>query len=89
MPMGLESSPRHCQRAVGDIVSRAGVPQAKSFFDDITIPGNKYKWQELWEASKKVIRVMVHAGLMLGLSKCHFLVPEVTVLGYQLFEEGY
>jgi hypothetical protein len=32
---------------------------------------------------------MVEAGLMLGLSKCHFLEKDVVVLGYQVLAEGY
>ena len=80
--MGLESSPRHFQRAVDAIVSRAKVPRAKAFFDDVTLPGDKARWWVLWEDTKAVLKAMIEAGLMIGLSKCHFLVVEVTVLGY-------
>ncbi len=89
MPMGLESSPRHCQRAVSEIVGRSGVKKAKSFFDDVTVPGDKGDWQALWADTLAVLQAMVDAGLMIGLAKCNFLAVEVTVLGYQLFEEGY
>jgi hypothetical protein len=30
------------------IVARANVGRAKAFFDDVTIPGSKKNWQELW-----------------------------------------
>lgn len=71
------------------IVSRSGVCGAKAFFDDVTVPGRSEHWQQLWEDTKKVIRVLVKAGFMLGLKKCQFLVPQVVVLGYQLIQGGY
>ncbi len=63
--------------------------KAKSFFDDVAIPGDKRDWPALWKDTLVVLKAMVDAGLMIGLTKCNFLAVEVTVLSYQLFEEGY
>jgi hypothetical protein len=43
---------------------------AKAFFDDVTVPGKREQWRQLWENTKRVIRVLVEAGFMLGLKKC-------------------
>jgi hypothetical protein len=82
MPFGLTSAPMWCQFAMDEVVQRAGVKGAKAFFDDITIPGNKGDWQTLWENTLRVIRALTQAGFMIGLKKCKFLAPSVTVLGY-------
>ena len=63
-------------------MGRAGVPRAKAFFDDVTIPGLVAKWQECWEHTKAVLRELTSAGLMINLRKCKFLVPKAVVLGY-------
>ncbi len=39
MAFGLELAPKWCQYATDDILQGAGVPKAKGFFDDVTIPG--------------------------------------------------
>lgn len=64
------------------IVKRAGVPAAKAFFDDVTIPGQKGDWRKLWDETILVLRALTSAGFMVGLKKCKFLVPQATVLGY-------
>ena len=44
MAFGLELAPKHCQHAMDEILSQAGVPKAKGFFDDVTIPGYLQAW---------------------------------------------
>jgi hypothetical protein len=65
-----------------DILSDSGVPRAKGFFDDVTIPGWLAEWRELWRNTLKVVRALTSAGFMLGLKKCKFLVKTCVVLGY-------
>ena len=79
----------HCQYAMDRIISTANVPGAKAFFDDVTIPGKRAKWEELWENNLKILRALTSAGLMINLRKCKFLVPKAVVLGYELVEGGY
>lgn len=71
------------------ILQRAGVEGAQGFFDDVTIPGDISDWEKCWSDTLKVLRALTDAGLMIGLKKCKFLAPKVTVLGYELMEEGY
>ena len=49
MAFGLELAPKHCQYAMDKILGSSGVPRAKGFFDDVTIPGSLAAWRELWE----------------------------------------
>jgi hypothetical protein len=48
MNFGMELAPAHCQNAMDQVVGRARVPRARSFFYDVTIPGLLAKWRELW-----------------------------------------
>ncbi len=74
MGFGLELAPKWCQHAMDDILSGTGVPRAKGFFDDVTIPGLRALWRQLWEDTLKVMGALTGAGFMLGLKKCKFLV---------------
>lgn len=85
----MQSAPMHCQYAMDDIIAQTGVPGAKAFFDDVTIPGRREDWRELWGHTVKVLRALTRAGLMINLKKCKFLAPSAVVLGYQLVEGGY
>ena len=44
--------------------------RALGFFDNVTIPGDKERWEDLWADSLKVIKALTDAGLMIGLKKC-------------------
>ena len=89
MGFGLELAPKWCQYAMDSILSRSGVPAAKGFFDDVTIPGQLHDWRGLWADTLLVLGALTSAGLMIGLKKCKFLVRSVVVLGYQVLEGGY
>ncbi len=65
------------------------MPRAKTFFDDVTVPGRAALYMELWGDTLKVLRALTQAGFMIGLKKCNFLVRTCVVLGYQVMEEGY
>jgi hypothetical protein len=72
-----------------EITGSAGVPRAKTFFDDVTIPGFLARWRELWEDTLRVLEALTGAGFMVGLKKCKFLVKQCVVLGYQVMAHGY
>ena len=81
MGFGLEGAPKWCQHAMDDVLGNSGVPRAKGFFDDVTVPGYRRNWQQLWRDTLEVIGALTGAGFMLGLKKCKFLVTQCVVLG--------
>ncbi len=89
MAFGLELAPKWCQSSMDSILGDAGVPNAKGFFDDVTIRGMLAQWKELWQDTLRVLGALTSAGFMIGLKKCQFLVKSCVVLGYQLLDQGY
>ncbi len=73
---------------LGDILRNIldGV-QARAYIDDIYPHGRDVP--AVWVDLVKVVGVLVDAGFMLNLSKCWFLVFDVVMLGFRLFQHKY
>ena len=57
---------------MNSILSNSGVPAAKGFFDDVTVPGQLQDWKGLWADTLLVLGALTGAGFMIGLKKCKF-----------------
>lgn len=53
------------------------------YIDDIHPHGLEV--EPVWQDSVKVVGALVDHGFMINLSKCHFLVADLVVLGFRLF----
>lgn len=88
MAFGFLGAPATFQAIVEDIISRIpGGVRAAIYIDDIHPHGVDIK--DVWKDTKACVGALVDAGFMINLSKCHFLVADVVVLGFGLFQQEY
>ncbi|XP_026314449.1 LOW QUALITY PROTEIN: uncharacterized protein K02A2.6-like [Hyposmocoma kahamanoa] len=80
---GLSSAPAIFQRAMESILGLEGV---LCFLDDILISGRNRI--EHLEKLKKVLQILLDAGLTLRKEKCEFFKNEITYLGYVIDRNG-
>ena len=84
MAFGYLGAPATFQAIIEAIIHRIpGGVQAQVYIDDIHPHGQSV--DAVWEDSRKVVGALVDAGFMINLSKCHFLVADLVVLGFRLF----
>lgn len=88
MTFGYIGAPACFQAVIEDILRkiRGGV-RAKAYIDDIHPHGTAIP--AVWADTVKVVGALVDAGFMLNLSKCWFLVSDLVVLGFRLFQHEY
>lgn len=60
---------------------------AVAYIDDVTAHGTT--WEQVWEDTLQVLKMLTSAGFMVNLRKCKFLRPRVTVLGCSFFDRGF
>jgi Reverse transcriptase (RNA-dependent DNA polymerase) len=71
MAFGLVNAPMHFQYVIDTLLGRAGELNAVGYLDDVTTHGSK--WEQVWEDTVTVLRVLTRAGFMVNLRKCQFL----------------
>jgi hypothetical protein len=87
MAFGLLGAPMWFQYVVDQVLGRSPNLTAVAYIDDITAHGTH--WEQVWEDTLEVLRVLTQAGFMVNLRKCKFLRPRVTILGCSFFDAGY
>lgn len=82
MAFGLRDAAPIFQRAVMDALGILAHDYVIVFMDDILIISENE--DQALERLEKTLSVLTDAGFTLNLSKCSFLVPQVTYLGYEI-----
>ena len=88
MAFGFLGAPATFQAIVEHII--ANIPGGVSsaiYIDDIHPHGRDIR--TVWKDSKACVGALVEAGFLINLSKCWFLVADLIVLGYGLFQSEY
>ncbi len=84
MAFGYLGAPATFQAIIEYIIRNIpGGVQAEVYIDDIHPHGTEQ--DQVWLDSVKVVGALVDHGFMINLSKCHFLVADLVVLGFRLF----
>ena len=84
LPYGISSAPGIFQKVMESLLQ--GIPQVAVYIDDILITGASES--EHLQSLEEVLRRLERAGLRAKKSKCKFMVPSVTYLGYVIDTEG-
>lgn len=84
MTFGVKQACAHLQHVM-DVV--LGPRAAKSFFDDVQIPG--VCWVRNWDDALEALRALTQAGFMINLRKCQFLQPRVVIVGVEIHRGSY
>ncbi len=84
MAFGFLGAPATFQAIIEHIIkSIPGGVQAEVYIDDIHPHGTQV--EAVWQDSLKVVGALVDHRFMINLSKCHFIVADLVVLGFKLF----
>ena len=84
LPYGISSATGIFQKVMESLLQ--GIPQVAVYIDDILITGASES--EHLQSLEEVLRRLERAGLRAKKSKCKFMVPSVTYLGYVIDTEG-
>ncbi len=84
LPFGISSAPGIFQRVMESVLQ--GLARVVVFIDDILVTGRNE--QEHLASLGEVLHRLEEAGLRLRKSKCRFMLPSVTYLGYQIDAQG-
>ncbi len=84
LPYGVASAPGIFQRVMENVLQ--GLKHTVVYIDDILITGESEK--EHMSNVKNVLKRLMEAGLKLRKSKCEFMLPSVSYLGYQVDATG-
>ena len=84
MPFGISSGPAIWQRTINTILH--GIPGVSAFIDDIIITGRTRT--EHLKNLRRVLQILLDAGITTQLIKCHFLQPMVTYMAHRIDKYG-
>jgi hypothetical protein len=87
MPFGVKQAPEWLQYTMDDVLDRVPGKPAKSFYDDVQVPGTC--WVRNWEDVRGTLRALTQAGFMINLRKCQFLQPRVVMVGLEVHRGSY
>ncbi len=82
MPFGVAKAPEWLQYVMDEVLGRVPGQPARSFYDDVQIPGTC--WRRNWVDVVSTLRELTGAGFMINLRKCQFLQPRCTLVGMEI-----
>ena len=86
VPFGLKNAPGHFQAFINDLFKDLIDRGLVAFIDDLLIYSNDI--EEHRRLVRLVLQRLLDAGMVVGLSKCLFEVPEVTFVGVKISGDG-
>ena len=84
LPFGVSAAPSIFQRTMENLLK--GIPNVVAYIDDILVTGKTDA--EYLKNLQQVLQRLQESGMRLKRSKCSFMLPKVTYLGYVISSEG-
>ena len=86
MPFGIASGPAYFSMVIQEVLEPMLYKGVINYLDDIAIYGRTV--EEVMTRLEIVLRLLQHANLKIKISKCHFFMKEIELLGFKISERG-
>ncbi len=86
MPFRLKTCPRFFQGLMDHILHGLSKQKTECYIDDLLVKGTTF--DDHVKTMKEILQRLSDAGMMISLSKCHFLQEQVSYLGYEVSAKG-